>query len=1217
MAFAQRIITSNSAGDQEFTFTFDYIKEEHIKVFVNFVEKAQGTGSNEFQVITNTTPKKVRLNTGLASANTRVEIRRISSLSTPLVDFTDGSTLTATDLDTAEKQSLFIDQELDAALKQGVSIDASTGLPSLTNQRLSNVADPVSAQDVVTKAYLERSGSITSTQIADGTIVNGDIANATITGAKLVNDTVTATQIAANAVTASELANNAVDTNAIVDGNVTRVKIAADAIDGTKIADNAIANEHIADNAINSEHYVDGSIDRVHLAADIVDGTKIADDSINSEHYVADSIDTEHYAPGSVDATALASSAVTEAAITTQAVTTNKIANDAINMHKLQSNSVTRIKIATNAVDESKILNNSVTTAKIADAELKTLAGMQSATASKLASSTALTSDIADLNQLDGMAKQTTITDDDTKFPTSGAVVDFVAAQIAPLGGLEVIATDAVFPNTQPSSGVVISISDAGGVVFNGSGTSTTPRTVGGATVTINNAPSSLNNETLAAGVGLMVSSTGAGQIYNYHKILGKEDDIKQLSDDINDFNARYRVVDSNPTSNNDAGDLIFNRSTQKLLVFNATSNAFEEAQSVGNFFISTLSPAFDGSTQDFTITNAPANAQQILLSINGVIQKPNSGTSTPSEGFALTGNTVKLAAAPPTGSTYFAIVLGSTVNIGTPSNNTVSTAIIQNGAVTGEKLASNLDLIDNQKIRLGTGNDLEIFHDGSATRIVNSNGNLLLDASSSSGDVYINSGDDIFIRPKGNTGTENGITVIGDGAVELYYDNSKKLETHTNGVNIYGRLLLADSSGVNDNRVRLGNQGDLSIYHDGTHSYLHNLTGELKNIAAIWKVVNAANSEIQIKATQNAAVELYYDHSKKLETTSTGSTIQGVIRADASITGTPHLFNYGRGGQATAGLSLYGAESAIEIVSNEDGTHGGSLLIRTVTDGAGFVYNPTDNALELKLFSPTADNFAIHGAGGNVTMDTQFRAVKDGAVELYHDGTKRFETISNGNKITGVLQIDRGSAADEALSVDTTSTSGATRITIKESGVAKGEFAYSHGNDQVELIGKTGNGAAIIVNQNQTALHINSDGYVTKPKNPIFHAFGGPSDVSANTDIVFSQERFDVGGGYNTSNGIYTVPRTGYYHFYGQVYRQNTSGDSWWGFYINDSQKSEARMQTDHAQTGGTGKGYATLQSSLYWYCSAGDEVKMRCGTSGNIHCNNTLSYFCGNLVG
>ena len=40
---------------------------------------------------------------------------------------------------------------------------------------------------------------------------------------------------------------------------------------------------------------------------------------------------------------------------------------------------------------------------EIADAELKTLATMQSGTASKLADSTSLTSDIADLNQLDGM----------------------------------------------------------------------------------------------------------------------------------------------------------------------------------------------------------------------------------------------------------------------------------------------------------------------------------------------------------------------------------------------------------------------------------------------------------------------------------------------------------------------------------------------------------------------------------------------------------------------------------------------------------------------------------------------------------------------------------------------------------------------------------------------------------------------------------------------
>ena len=57
-------------------------------------------------------------------------------------------------------------------------------------------------------------------------------------------------------------------------------------------------------------------------------------------------------------------------------------------------------------------------------------------------------------------------------------------------------------------------------------------------------------------------------------------------------------------------------------------------------------------------------------------------------QGFALSGSTVKLSAAPATGSTYHAVVMGSTVNIGTPSNNTVTTAILQDNAVATAKIA-------------------------------------------------------------------------------------------------------------------------------------------------------------------------------------------------------------------------------------------------------------------------------------------------------------------------------------------------------------------------------------------------------------------------------------------------------------------------------------------------------------------------------------------------
>ena len=201
---ASYIVNSSSAqGTTDFTFTFPYIKEEHIEVYLNYTKLAQATGSvigaNEYKVITNVSPKLIRLGTGLASANLRVEIRRNSSLGSPLVDYADGSTLTANDLDTSALQSLYIDQELKDNQTKSVTVDENTGLPSLgesgTNLRLTKVADPTAAQDAATKNYVDtkvftssqiQDGTITSTDIADGTLVNADInASAGIEGSKL------------------------------------------------------------------------------------------------------------------------------------------------------------------------------------------------------------------------------------------------------------------------------------------------------------------------------------------------------------------------------------------------------------------------------------------------------------------------------------------------------------------------------------------------------------------------------------------------------------------------------------------------------------------------------------------------------------------------------------------------------------------------------------------------------------------------------------------------------------------------------------------------------------------------------------------------------------------------------------------------------------------------------------------------------------------------
>ena len=79
------------------------------------------------------------------------------------------------------------------------------------------------------------------------------------------------------------------------------------------------------------------------------------------------------------------------------------------------------------------------------------------------------------------------------------------------------------------------------------------------------------------------------------------------------------------------------------------------------------------------------------------------------------------------------------------------------------------LDLNDNTKIRLGTGNDYEIYHDGSnAVHRVTGDGDLKLLVEEKN---FIVQG----------TGGHQIIKGIDNGAVELYHNNTKRFETFDN----------------------------------------------------------------------------------------------------------------------------------------------------------------------------------------------------------------------------------------------------------------------------------------------------------------------------------------------------------------------------------------------------------------------------------------------------
>ena len=186
-----------------------------------------------------------------------------------------------------------------------------------------------------------------------------------------------------------------------------------------------------------------------------------------------------------------------------------------------------------------------------------------------------------------------------------------------------------------------------------------------------------------------------------------------------------------------------------------------------------------------------------------------------------------------------------------------ISTDGIKDGTITGADLATNVDLVDNKKIRFGTGNDLEIYHNGTESWIKNSTGTLNV----------LNDGTFQF---KNLADNETIAQFEANGAVKLFYDNSKKFETRSGGLGVFGHIEAGDN-----NKLMLGDANDLQIYHDGSNSYIKNAgTGSITFLSddVLFKSDGGGNTGLTINT--DGAVELYYNNSKKFETTSLGTQV-------------------------------------------------------------------------------------------------------------------------------------------------------------------------------------------------------------------------------------------------------------------------------------------------------------------------------------------------------
>ena len=140
----------------------------------------------------------------------------------------------------------------------------------------------------------------------------------------------------------------------------------------------------------------------------------------------------------------------------------------------------------------------------------------------------------------------------------------------------------------------------------------------------------------------------------------------------------------------------------------------------------------------------------------------------------------------------------GGSQDVTLNSNLTVSGNVSVGGTLTYEDV-TNIDAVgvvtaragvkipDNQKIFLGTGDDLEIYHDGN-NRIRNSS-NLIIE----------------------KTDGEDMASFVVDGAVNLFHNGTKKFETTNTGVTITGTATATSFSGDGSALSGVGGESDIT----------------------------------------------------------------------------------------------------------------------------------------------------------------------------------------------------------------------------------------------------------------------------------------------------------------------------------------------------------------------------------------------------------------------
>ena len=276
---------------------------------------------------------------------------------------------------------------------------------ALGNKKLTGVADPTSAQDAATKAYVDTNVGALNT-LANGMVYVGNASNVA-TEVPVSGD---ATMSNLGVVT---IGTSKVTTDKIATENVTTDKLANLSVTGAKIAASTVTNDKL----LNSSLTINGTavslggtatITASPIGTTLTSGNVLVGSASNAAASVAMTGDVTIDNAG---VTTIGTSRVTTDKILNAAVTTDKLANLSVTTDKITNTAVTADKLANNAVTTAKILDAAVTTDKILDSAVTTTKILNAnVTTEKLANNAVITAKIADLNVTNAKLQYSSVT---------------------------------------------------------------------------------------------------------------------------------------------------------------------------------------------------------------------------------------------------------------------------------------------------------------------------------------------------------------------------------------------------------------------------------------------------------------------------------------------------------------------------------------------------------------------------------------------------------------------------------------------------------------------------------------------------------------------------------------------------------------------------------------------------------------------------------------